>query len=800
MRFPYGTGGPPRMRRVGRPPRMAAALAASALVAAGTVWAVGGWPAGSADAESSLVFDVPEGVGASVPFVEYEAEGPNATTNGTVVGPDYTQGTLASEATGRKAVRLSAVGQYVEFTLTAPANAVNVRYNVPKGASGSLSVYVNWKLVGRLALTAKYSYLDTPNIGGSKTHHLFDDARTILGGRADRGDKVRLQVDPGDGGAAPYTIDVADFEDVAGPLAPPEGSVSVVDAGADATGAADATAAFNKAIADASGKGKQVWIPPGTFLINGPLTIDKVTVRGAGPWHSVLRGSRIIDNQTSTGPIKLYDFAVFGEVTTRNDSSPDNFVNGSLGNGSVVSNIWMQHLKVGMWLMGPNNTNLTIENNRILDMTADAINLNGAVKNSVVKNTFVRNTGDDGLAMWSLREANKNNTFSNNTVVQPNLANGIAIYGGTDITLSRNVVADTNALGSGIAISNQQFIAGQGFTPLAGKIALTDNVLLRTGAMNPNWNHPMGAIRLDSYDYAIKDAEVTITGTHIIGSPYSAFEIVSGGGHGHPVTGVTVDGATIRGVGTVVLQVETQGNATFTDVVASGVARAGVYNCPYPNGSGTFTADLGSGNSGWGSTWKNCGTWPDPALPDNGAPPAATAPPSSPPAASPGRTASTSKPSAPPSSGPRSTRPAAPDATNLARGKPAFATSHTQEYRPDNALDGDPNSYWESANHAFPQVFTVDLGAVRAVDTVVVKLPPATIWGRRTQTLSIMGSVDGVDYTSVLGTRGFSFDPSTGNTASATFTPRPVRFLLVLFTANTGWPGAQLGELEAYPA
>src|SRR5947209_7887134 len=58
--------------------------------------------------------------GAGLPFTSVEAE--SATTTGSKIGPDYTQGTLASEASGRQAVRLTS-GQRVEFTVPTAANA-----------------------------------------------------------------------------------------------------------------------------------------------------------------------------------------------------------------------------------------------------------------------------------------------------------------------------------------------------------------------------------------------------------------------------------------------------------------------------------------------------------------------------------------------------------------------------------------------------------------------------------------------------------------------------------------------------
>ncbi|MFF4545916.1 discoidin domain-containing protein [Streptomyces sp. NPDC001406] len=685
--------------------------------------------------------------GASLPFTSVEAE--SATTNGTKIGPDYTQGTLASEASGRKAVRLGS-GQRVEFTVPRAANAVNVAYSVPDGQSGTLDVYVNGtRLAKSLPVTSKYSYIDTGWIPGARTHHFFDDARLLLGRDVQAGDTIAFQST-----GTQVTVDVADFEQVAAAASQPAGSVSVTSKGADPSGQGDSTQAFRDAIAAA--QGGVVWIPPGDYRLTSSLSgVQNVTLQGAGSWYSVVHTSRFIDQSSSAGNVHIKDFAVMGEVTERVDSNPDNFVNGSLGPGSSVSGMWLQHLKVGLWLMG-NNDNLVVENNRILDTTADGLNLNGTARGVRVRNNFLRSQGDDSLAMWSLYAPDTNSSFENNTISQPNLANGIAIYGGTDIAVRNNLISDTNALGSGIAISNQKFL--DPFHPLAGTITVDGNTLVRTGAMNPNWNHPMGALRVDSYDSAI-NATVSITNTTITDSPYSAFEFVSGGGQGHPVRNVTVDGATVQNTGTVVVQAEAQGAATFRNVTATGVGAAGVYNCPYPASSGSFALTDAGGNSGWSSTWSDCSTWPQPGQgnPD-------------------------------------------PDPNrNLAKGRPATATGSQDVYTPGKAVDGDPNSYWESTNNAFPQSWTVDLGSTEAVRRLVLKLPPSSAWGARTQTITVLGSTDGATYSTVVGPQGYRFDPATGNTATVSLPGgTSLRHLRLTVSANTGWPAGQFSEVEAY--
>ena len=158
-----------------------------------------------------------------------------------------------------------------------------------------------------------------------------------------------------------------------------------------------------------------------------------------------------------------------------------------------MNGLWIQDTNVGFWLQY-GNSNCTVENTEVLSTDADGLNFNGNATNCTVQNNFIRNTGDDGLAIWSYPAADSGITFSGNTVVQPNLANGIADYGGTNNTITGNVVADANALGSGMAISNEQFLS-PGFAPLAGTITVSNNTILRSGAMNPNWGHPMGALQ-----------------------------------------------------------------------------------------------------------------------------------------------------------------------------------------------------------------------------------------------------------------------------------------------------------------
>jgi hypothetical protein len=75
-----------------------------------------------------------------LPYDEYEAE--DATTNGRVIGPSRTFGEVAAEASGRRAVRLDATGQYEHGR----GNRLSDRRAPPRAGSqtrGALGAYAH---------------------------------------------------------------------------------------------------------------------------------------------------------------------------------------------------------------------------------------------------------------------------------------------------------------------------------------------------------------------------------------------------------------------------------------------------------------------------------------------------------------------------------------------------------------------------------------------------------------------------------------------------------------------------------
>jgi hypothetical protein len=782
--------------------RVGLAVLASTTLAAASISVLTLTSAAPAQAAGLSPFDI-VGRGATVPFVEQEAE--NVPNNGSRIGPTRYYGQLPSEASGREAVTLDAVGEYVEFTLSKPADAVTFRYSIPDSPAGtgrdaSIDLRINGAVAKAVPVTSKYGwyyggYPFNNNPGDTNPHHFYDEARTLFGSTYPAGTKVRLQVSS-TAQSPSFTIDLADFELVGAPIAKPANVLDVVtDFGADPTGATDSTAKFQAAVDAGAAQGKAVWIPQGNFTLWDHVVVDRVTLRGAGPWYSVLGGrnptqrnraagiyGKYVPGGGYTGAVRPHeangpsrnvtvrDFAIIGDIQERVDDDQVNAMGGALTD-SVVDNVWMQHTKVGAWMDGPMD-NFTIRNSRILDQTADGVNFHTGVTNSTVTNTFVRNTGDDGLAMWAQTVPNVNNSFTFNTVGVTLLANNLVSYGGRDIKITDNVTADSITNGGGIHIANR-YPGVQGATSVLGTWTIARNTLIRNGNSDFNWNFGVGAIWFSALNQAFQNPIINITDTDILDSSYAALHWIEG-----QTNGIFLNNINIVGAGTYALQVQAASQVSFTNVRASGIAQPKpIHNCV---GSG-FQITQGAGNSGWYTATPDCGPWPAPIW--GGGP--TSPPPTTTPSSSP-------TPSATPSPTPT---PTTPPSGNLAQGRTITATSVSQGFVASNANDGNAATYWESANGAFPQSLTVDLGAAVSTNRVVVKLPPT--WGTRTQTFSVSGSTDGT-FPTVVPSAGYTFDPATGNSVSINLPAQTRRYLRLTFTGNTGWPAGQVSEFEVY--
>ncbi|MFD7939390.1 CARDB domain-containing protein [Streptomyces sp. NPDC059755] len=569
------------------------------------------------------------GRGAAVPYTEYEAEDGRYT--GTLLTADaqrtFGHTNFATESSGRRSVRLTSTGQYVEFTSTNAANSLVVRNSVPDSASGggadaTVSLYADGAFVQKLSLSSKHSWLygttDDPegltNRPGGDARRLFDESHALLSKSYPAGTVFRLQRDAGDS-AAFQVIDLVDLEQVAPAASKPAACTSITEYGAVPNDGLDDTDAIQRAVtADQNGQISCVWIPAGQWrqeqkiLTDDPLNrgqfnqvgIRDVTVRGAGMWHSQLytltppqeagginhphEGNFGFDIDSNT---QISDIAIFGSGTIRGgDGNAEGGVglNGRFGKGTKITNVWIEHANVGVWagrdysnipeLWGPGD-GLEFSGVRIRDTYADGINFANGTRNSTVYNSSFRNTGDDALAVWASKyvkdtsvDVGHDNHFRNNTIQLPWRANGIAVYGGHGNTIENNVVSDTmNYPGIMLATDHDPL-------PFTGETLIAGNALYRTGGAFWNEDQEFGAITLFAQGQDIPG--VTIRDTEIHDSTYDGIQFKTGGGAmpGVKITNVRIDRSN-NGSGILAMS-GARGSATLSGVTITGSAQGDV--------------------------------------------------------------------------------------------------------------------------------------------------------------------------------------------------------------------------------
>ncbi|WP_183136277.1 YSIRK-type signal peptide-containing protein [Streptococcus salivarius] len=473
-----------------------------------------------------------DGYGAKMPYTTHEAE--NASVeNGATIQQSTDMESTAVEATNQTYVELPKKDAAVTFNVTEPANALNVRYTIPDGASGQLDVQVNGSSVGNLDLSSHsaWQYLKGDHeydqaIDGSSARFRFDETRLLLKDiQLKSGDKISLVKKKDDN--VPYGIDFIELEQAPAPVAQGENSISIVDKGASANDDSDDTAALLAAVEEAKASGKSVYIPEGRFNFDKQVNIeaDNLKISGAGVWHTQLHftsdkryGGGIVFGHNSNG-IELSNLYMDSNLTSRyNEDAQYKAISGTLGKDSKIHDIWIQHFEVGMWIGDYDQTGnmkytdgLVVENARIRNNLADGINFAQGTKNSTVKNSNIRGNGDDGLAIWSSisdgtnAAAEENNKFLNNTIESGWRAAGIGIFGGKGHEISGNLIKDIFA-GAGIRVNT--VFAGHNFDLNDSGIKIHDNTILRSGTTNDLYNLHRGAIDFQQVRGIIKNVDV----------------------------------------------------------------------------------------------------------------------------------------------------------------------------------------------------------------------------------------------------------------------------------------------------
>ncbi|WP_374121383.1 discoidin domain-containing protein [Paenibacillus sp. LHD-117] len=409
------------------------------------------------------------GRGANMPFTVMEAESTGNATNGTKLAPNFKPGDYAGEASGRSAVHLDATGEYVEFTLTSPANAFVLRNAVAENTTGTVSVYADGVDKGNFTVTSKFSYLyATPSTlgrlgydnapgAGLTAYWLYEDSQLMLDQVYPVGTKIRIQKDAGD---VPWIyVDMIETENVAPAATNPDPSKYV-----QVSATKSIEQALNEFRQDATKKG--IFIPAGEWAINSKIFLygRATEIIGAGPWHTKLVAPQNQSNtdvgfniSSAANGSTIKDLSAWGNYIYRVDG-PGKFIDGNGMQNVTVQNVWAEHFVCLYW--GVNSSYNTFKDNRIKNTFADGINMTNGSSYNVIDNNYSRGAGDDAFALFSAVDAggsyNVGNQYTNLTATNVRRAAAFAVYGGSG-NLYQNLYGADTLTYPGLTISSLSF-------------------------------------------------------------------------------------------------------------------------------------------------------------------------------------------------------------------------------------------------------------------------------------------------------------------------------------------------------
>jgi hypothetical protein len=497
-------------------------------------------------------------VGATTPFVTYEAEAGTLAGGATVVAltapPTDEFSSPALEASGHAYVQLNGAGQSVTWINNTgiAIRAINVRACIPDsrdgaGITATLDLYVDGKYRQAITLssTRTWEYESKSNYNGSSRdpgaghpHVFFDESHAfILGAPVRPGSAISLVEDAANT-ASFYYVDCVDLEAPPPPLDQPADSLSIVSYGAVANDiSVDCTASIQDCVNAAEAQKKSVWIPAGTFYLSSgnSITAANITIEGAGPWYSTIYRN-LPHPAKNWGDVFVCtscvtkDFHVDADARSAQPGDGGATAIQEAGSGWLINNIWVEH-ELGTWSGG---TNGTIENCRINNSWGDGINLNnvhgGSVGNNLTaQNNFIRGCGDDGIAINSTNfngdtpyHPMNGTRILNNTAVASWWAHNIAVYGGINSLVENNLAADSVKY-TGLLVS----VFGANGSSLQSAV-IQGNTILRGGGNCFNQQQAALSVGTLTEDTPPTAANVVVRSNRIVHSTFGAIGIISG--------------------------------------------------------------------------------------------------------------------------------------------------------------------------------------------------------------------------------------------------------------------------------
>jgi polygalacturonase len=300
-----------------------------------------------------------------------------------------------------------------------------------------------------------------------------------------------------------------------------------VDFGAKGDGKTDNQAAILKAIDYAKANGKEVFIPEGTFLHSGALTLNGVKMFGGGE-GSVLKattyGNEAVVLKGDGAGVSDLHLIGFGKPdgTARHPALTSCAVLVDNATNFTIENVHAEQTSgAGFFILTGSKGH--VADNVVEHTKADSIHMTHASHDIVVERNKIMYSADDSIAVVSYGGAGdtpvSNITIRDNEILYNTWGRGITVAGGNNVLVEHNSVTGGTADRAGIYIAS-----GEYNTQAVHNVRVSGNTIVDGGGSVSGH----GAITVYNPGGLVIDT-LTIANNDII-NPRKAGILVAGGG------------------------------------------------------------------------------------------------------------------------------------------------------------------------------------------------------------------------------------------------------------------------------
>ncbi|CAI6077452.1 right-handed parallel beta-helix repeat-containing protein [Cohnella sp. JJ-181] len=271
---------------------------------------------------------------------------------------------------------------------------------------------------------------------------------------------------------------------------PAAAGIDVTSCGATADDGKDDYAAFVSCLSKAKTQGKPVTVPAGNFTLGKILTLDGVSLSGAGMDKTTLTSTDplngSIDIKGNGVTLSGIKHAYATTVPRGNGANEKNSITVRSATNFVIDRVYVYKSSTAGILVTYDAKGGRITNNVVDSTGADGIHITNGSSDITIEGNLVKGVGDDTIAVVSYgqdRPAVNHVTIRNNDVGYGSLARGISVVGGTDVLIEANSVKETMMAGIYIACE------GSYNTANVSNVTVKGNTIDHTGIQEPQ-NHP----------------------------------------------------------------------------------------------------------------------------------------------------------------------------------------------------------------------------------------------------------------------------------------------------------------------